>query len=155
MRSVTEFFSFKLAKGLEAKNALAAEGKTPEEIQASLGETFKFEGDKLKHFLNCMEVASQNMENLTSIQVIALNDGETAPAKGVKIEEFYYLPEFKSTTPPPAMGLKKKPGSGGPGGGKGKSDRPKTSPWGLTPEEIAAKKGGKAKGAAAAPAKKD
>jgi hypothetical protein len=152
MRSVTEFFSFKLVKGISAKTALAAEGKSPEEIEASLAETFKFEGDKLKQFLNCMEVASTNMENLTSVQVISINEGESAPEKAIKIEELYYVPEFKSTTPPPAMGIKKKPGSG-PGGGKGKSDRPKTSPWGLTPEEIAAKKG-KGKAAAATAPKK-
>jgi hypothetical protein len=63
MKSVTEFANFTLNKGLQAKATLLAEGKSPEEVQTSLGETFKFEGDKLKYFVNALEVAGQNAEN--------------------------------------------------------------------------------------------
>lgn len=138
MKSVTEFFTFKLVKGIDAKAALVTEGKTPEEIEQSLSEAFKFEGDKLKHFVNSMEVASSNMENLMGIQVVSLNEGETIPEKAVKIEEHYYVPEFKSTKPAPAKAAVKSK-DGGKGGKKNKG--PKPSPWGLTPEEKAAKKG--------------
>ena len=50
MKSVTEFFNIKLNKGIAARAALLAEGKTAEEVEQSLSESFKIEGDKLKHF---------------------------------------------------------------------------------------------------------
>lgn len=143
MKSVTEFWSVMLNKGLAQKTALAGEGKTPEEIQAALGEAFKFEGDKLKHFVNAIEVAAQNPEKLSRVLVVTLNEGENAPAKAVKVDESHYVPEFQSA--PRAVNTQKfdrNAASGGKGKGKG---GPKTSPWGLTPEEKAAKKGGAAK----------
>ena len=151
MKSVTEFFTFKIVKGIDAKKALETEGKSPEEVEQSLGETFKFEGDKLKHFLNCMEVASTNMENLMSVQVVSLNEGETIPDKAVKMEEHYYVPEFKSSKPAPAKAAVKSK-DGGKGGKKNKG--PKPSPWGMSPEELAAKKG-KGKAAETPAPKKD
>lgn len=145
MKSVTEFWSINLTKGLKAKADLVAGGKTPEEIQTALGESFKMEGDKLKHFINAMEVASQNPEKLARVLVVALNEGESAPAKAVKIEESHYIPEFQSD-PRPVVTAKKAEGPRG-GGGKGKGKGgggPKSSPWGITPEEKAAKKAGAA-----------
>ena len=64
------------------------------------------------------------------------------------MEEHCYVPEFK--TAPRPVNLQKADPRGQQGGkkGGGKDGRPKTSPWGLTPEEIAAKKsGGKNKAA--------
>ena len=149
MKSVTEFMNFTLANGLKAKTALAAEGKTPEEIQTSLGETFKMEGDKLKHFFNAIDVAGQNPDKLKRVLVVNLAEGETAPAKAVQVEEAHYVPEFLIETKfaPP---VKAEKGGRPPqrGGGKGNSTAPKGSPWGMTPEEKALK----AKGAAAAKA---
>ncbi|MBC7420246.1 MAG: hypothetical protein H7328_05910 [Bdellovibrio sp.] len=151
MKSVTEFMNFTLTNGLKAKTALAAEGKTPEEIQTSLGETFKMEGDKLKHFFNAIDVAGQNPDKLKRVLVVNLAEGETAPAKAIQVEEAHYVPEFlnevKFVAPVKAE-------AGGRGrqpqraGGKGNSTAPKGSPWGMTPEEKALK----AKGAAAAKA---
>jgi hypothetical protein len=140
MKAVTEFPSFTLTKGLATKTALTAEGKTAEEIQASIGETFKLEGDKLKHFINAVDVAGQNGQNLKRVMVVSLNEGEAAPAKAVKVEEHYYIPEMLITSAPaPKADTKggKFGGRGGKGGGQ------KSSPWGLSPEEKAAK-GGKA-----------
>lgn len=148
MKSVTEFWAINLNKGLKAKADLVAAGKTPEEIQTEIGTSFKMEGDKLKHFINAMEVASQNPEKLGRVLVVALNEGETAPPKAVKIEETHYIPEFQAE-PRPVNTAKAVRGGGGKRDGKGKGG-PKTSPWGLTPEEKAAK-GGK-KPAAAKPA---
>ena len=144
MKSVTEFWSFALNQGLKTKADLTAEGKTPEEIQAALGTAFKFEGDKLKHFINAMEVASQNQDKLSRVLVVSLNEGETAPPKAVKIEESHYVPEFQVAPRP--VNLQKADTRGG-GGGKGRQggkggNSPKTSPWGLTPDEKAAKKAG-------------
>ena len=78
MKSVTEFTNFTLAQGLKAKTALTAEGKNAEEIQQSLGATFKLEGDKLKYFFNAIDVAGQNMESLRRVLVVSLAEGENA-----------------------------------------------------------------------------
>ena len=141
MKSVTEFPNFILSKGLQAKTSLVAEGKTPEEIQQSLGETFKYDGDKLKYFVNSLEVADQNSKDLKRVVVMSLGEGESAPSRGVKVEELYYVPEYiiqsmKISQPKTDGKGGRGKGRGGPGGGGMKE-----SPWGLSPEEKAAKKG--------------
>lgn len=143
MKSVTEFWAIQLQKGSTAKAALVTEGKTPEEIQASMGESFKMEGDKLTHFLNAVDVADQNKENLSRVLVVSLNEGETVPPKAIQVEAHYYVPDFKKEAKAPvtekvAAGKKggDKKGKGGRGGG------PKEGPWGLSPEQKAAKKAG-------------
>jgi hypothetical protein len=151
MKSVTEFPNFTLNKGLAAKANLSAEGKTPEEIQTSLGETFKYEGDKLKHFINALDLAGQNATNLKRVLVLSFAEGENTPAKAVKVDEHHYLAEFASDAKYVAPAKEERGRGGKGGGGKGRGgDRPKSSPWGLSPEEKAAK-GGKA-GAAKAKA---
>lgn len=143
MKAVTEFPSFTLSKALKAKADLTAAGKTPEEVQASLGETFKMEGDKLKHFVNAVDVAGNNADNLKRVMVVSLAEGETAPQKAVQVEEHYYVPEFLVTSSPAPAASQGKGGRGGKGGGRGGRDGGKKgSPWGLTPEEKAAKGGG-------------
>ncbi len=141
MKSITEFASFTLNSGLKAKAALTADSKSPEEIQESLGKTFKFEGDKLKHFINALDIATQNPTNLKRVVVISLNEGENAPAKAVKVEETHYVPEFLLEAKPAQQKSDQKGGRGkgfgGRGGGGG--DSKKGSPWGLSPEEKAAK----------------
>ena len=145
MKAVTEFANVTLSKGLKAKAALAAEGKTPEEIQASLGESFKYEGDKLTYFIKALDIATENPENLKRVIVMRLGEGENAPPKATKVEDLCYIPEsLILTIAKPAAkedgkggrhgrGGGKGGGRGGPGGGK------KESPWGLSPEEKAAK----------------
>lgn len=148
MKSVSEFANFTLTNGLKQKAALAAEGKTAEEIQQSLGEAFKLEGDKLAYFMNALGVAEQNAENLKRVLIMSLSEGERVPAKATKIDELFFVPEFhvdaKRASP------KKDDRKGGRGGrsGKGSKGGPKESPWGLSPEEKAAKTG---KGAGAKP----
>lgn len=141
MKSVTEFASFTLKAGLTAKTALATEGKAPEEIQAGLGEKFKFEGDKLKHFVNALDVAEKNVDNLKRVLVVTLAEGENPQPKASKVDEHHYVPEFfveqklnhvKKTDSKGGRG-----GKGGKGGGRGE----KESPWGLSPEQKAAKAG--------------
>lgn len=151
MKSVTEFFSHKLVKGIDARTALAAEGKSPEEIESSIGESFKFEGDKLKHFINSMDLASENIENLTGVQVVTLAENESAPEKSKKIEDFYYIPEFRNSAPAPKMGAKKSKSSGK----KDQKSGPRPSPWGMSPEEEAAKKLSSKNTALTAKSKKD
>lgn len=137
MKTVTEFPSYVLTKALTTQSALAAEGKTPEEVQTGLGESFKLEGDKLKFLVGALGVASQNTTNLRRVVVVSLAEGEKAPAKAVQLEDHYYVPEFLVTSvPKPTDGDAKGGRRGGKGGGKG---GPKSSPWGMSPEEAAAK----------------
>jgi hypothetical protein len=149
MKSVTEFPNFKLVQGLNARNAMTAEGKTPEEVQTNLGTTFKLEGDKLKYFLNAVEVAGQNLEGLTRVLVVSFNEGESVPVKALKVEELHYVPEFVVGVKPVVQ--QQKNAKGGPGGGNKKGGGQKESPWGLSPEQKAAKKGAKAAKAKATP----
>ncbi len=139
MKAVTEFASFTLVKGLNAQASLAAEGKTPEEIQASLGEAFKLEGEKLSYFINALNIASQNKESLKRVVVLKLNEGEPVPQKATVIEELHYVPEFLVLSRPTPPADAKAGGKGGRKGGRG-GGGPKGSPWGLSPEEKAAKK---------------
>jgi hypothetical protein len=144
MKSITEFWNHTLLKGLDQKTALTAEGKTPEEVTAAIGESFKYEGDKLKHFVAALDVAGANKEKLSRVLVVSLAEGEALPPKGVKVEEHVYLPDFQIEAKKPIT-EKKVEGKGGnnrnrggqkkDGGGKGKE-----SPWGLSPEQLAEKK---------------
>jgi hypothetical protein len=138
MKAVTEFAVFTLNQALKTKAALTAEGKSPEEIQASLGTTFKLEGDKLNYFINAIEVAGQNTDSLKRVVVMSLNEGESAPSKATKVDELYYSPEFFVAAKPQAAAA---PGGKGgrPGGRGGNSGGPKGSPWGMSPEELANK----------------
>ena len=135
MKSVTEFWSVHLFKGLTTKEGLVTEGKTPEEIEQALGTSFKFEGDKLKHFVNALEVAGQNRDGLSRVLVVTLAEGEKAPAKAAQIGEAYYVPEFL-IAPKPVVGKSDRKANSGPKKGKG---RPKESPWGPIPEQAAPK----------------
>lgn len=137
MKAVTEFPNFVLAKGLTAKAALAAEGKSPEEIQTAIGESFKLEAEKAKHFLAAIDVSSTNTKDLRRVLVVSLNENEAAPAKAVKVDDFYYIPEFLVMSAPKSVDARdSRGGRGGKGKGKG---GPKSSPWGMSPEEKAAK----------------
>ena len=159
MKSVTEFLSFKLEDGLKAKAALAAEGKAPDEITTAMGEQFKMEGDKLKCFVNAVELAGQSSEKLFKIKVVKLNEGQNPPPRGTVIEDLCYITEPKAD-PTAAKKADEKEGArgnsrdggsgagrGGKGGGRdargggrgGKGGKPKESPWGISPEEKEAK----------------
>lgn len=155
MKSITEFQNFTLNKALKTKAALVAEGKTPEEISAGLGEAFKLEGEKLKHFVNALDVAAAAGESLKRVMVISLAEGEAVPAKATKVDEFHYVTEMLIETKyVQAVKADSKGGKGG--GGKGRSaGGPKESPWGMSPEQKAAKKSASlAAKAAAKPASK-
>lgn len=144
MKSVTEFANLKLAEGMKAKAALAAEGKSPEEIETAMGEQFKFEGDKLKYFVNAIDVAGKSSEKLYRVQIVKLNEGQNPPPGGTVIDDFCYIAQAmpnsaKKAAPAAAPANGKGGRSGGrPGGGKG-GGKPKESPWGYSPEEKEAK----------------
>ncbi|MGZ3691945.1 MAG: hypothetical protein ACXVAX_10605 [Pseudobdellovibrio sp.] len=146
MKVVTEFANITLTQAIKARAALVAEGKQPEEIQATLGTTYKVEGEKLTHLVNAIEVASQNTENLKRVLVVSLSEGEKAPAKAVQVEAFHYVPESLIAARPAQTEMKNV--RGGRGGGKNRSSGPKESPWGLSAEQKAEKKASQAAAAA-------
>ena len=137
MKVITEFPGYILSRAIQSKNALIAEGKTLEEALASLGETFKFEGDKLKHFLKTLEVTA-NVENVRRVIVMTIAEGENPPARSTKVEEFYYVSDIPVLTGSKPGDKPAPKGKGGKGKG-GRDGKPKESPWGLSPEEKAAK----------------
>jgi hypothetical protein len=146
MKAITEFPGFILSRAIQTKNALLAAGKTPEEVQAGLGEEFKFEGDKLNHFVKTLSVLAEKNENVRRVVVMTLAEGEATPARSTKIDDFYYvvdIPVLTGSKP----GEKPAPKGRGGKGGKGQDRSQKESPWGLSPEEKAAKKAKKAPGA--------
>ncbi len=143
MKSITEFSQPTLQKFLAAKATLTAEGKTAEEITTAIGETFKMEGDKLKFIFAAADLVVEQ-KTFRRVLVASIAEGEAAPAKYTKVEDNYYLVEtmdmFKpmaAAAAPAGKGFGR--GGGQRGGGKA-SGAPKSSPWGASPEEIAAKK---------------
>lgn len=141
MKSITEFAMPTLQKFSTAKAALTTEGKSAEEISAAMGETFKLEGDKLKYMMAAADLAA-GKPSVRRVMVVSFAEGETAPAKYQKVEETHYLVETLEpvkVAPPAAPAKGGRGGGGGPRKGGG-GDRPKSSPWGASPEEIAAKK---------------
>lgn len=154
MKAVTEFASFTLNAALKTRAALAAEGKTPEEIQASLGTTYKLESEKLGYFMMALDVAEANNAELKRVLVVRLAEGERAPAKAVQTEDIAIYPEAliqNRSTQPPKRDEKRGGRGGGKGGGRGEA---KSSPWGLSPEEKAAKQAKSQASQAALAAKK-
>ncbi len=145
MKSITEFSQPTLQKFLAAKAALTAEGKTAEETMAAIGESMKLEGDKLKFIFAAGDLVVEQ-KAFKRVLVASIAEGEAAPAKYTKVEDNYYMIEtmdmFKpmsAAAAPAAKGGARGGQRGGPGGGKN-SGAPKSSPWGASPEEIAAKK---------------
>jgi hypothetical protein len=136
MKSITEFAQPTIQKFLTAKAALIAEGKTPEEVTAAIGEKFKLEGDKLKFIFAASDLVADK-KDFRRVLVASFAEGETAPAKFQKVDDHYYQVETLEAYKAPAPAAK-----GGRGGGKGgkSSGGPKGSPWGASPEEIEAKK---------------
>ncbi|OQW50364.1 MAG: hypothetical protein A4S09_00800 [Proteobacteria bacterium SG_bin7] len=121
MKSITEFPAFTLRAALATKTQLTSEGKSAEEITAAMGTTYKLEGDRLKHFMNALDVANNNADGLKRVLVMSLAEGEAAPAKATKVEEAYYVPDiFVAFVPkPPQQKGRGGRGKGGDRGGKG------------------------------------
>ena len=149
MKSITEFQPMTLQKVLNAKTALVAEGKTAEEISAAIGETFKYEGDKIKYALAAADLFA-GKESVRRILVASFAEGETAAPNYQQIEDVYYSVEiFNAKVAAPA---EKTDSRGGPRRGGNNKSGPKSSPWGMSPEEKAAKNKPKASATPAAKA---
>ena len=139
MKSITEFQPTVLQKILAAKTSLTAEGKTAEEISTAIGETFKFEGDKIKYALAAADL-SKDQTSIRRVLVATFGEGEKPAPMYQQVEDTFYKVETFNAAPI-AKTEKVDPrnarrGGGGKGAGQG---GPKGSPWGMTPEEKAAK----------------
>jgi hypothetical protein len=136
MKSITEFQPATLLKVLATKNTLTAEGKTPEEISTAIGEAFKYEGDKIKYVLAAAELA-KDKTSIRRVLVATFAEGEKPAPNYQQVEDTYYMVEAFNSKP---IVLEKVdvrgPRRGGGGPNKG---GPKGSPWGMSPEEKAAK----------------
>lgn len=110
---------------------LTASGKTAEETSQALAETYKLEGDKLKHFTAALDLAKAKANNLKRVLVFSLAEGEKAPAGAVEKEgsyyatEFFYVPEKKKPHGPKGKGFGGKGGKGKGRGGRGRGPRDK------------------------------
>lgn len=139
MKAMGEFPVHILTKGIAAKTALAAEGKNEEEIATSIGETFKYSDNKLKYFMAALGVSEANQDKLYRVRVVSFAEGEKVPENAVQVEEAYYIPEFFQNNPG-AKPVLVKAAPVKRGGKNDRKDKDKSSPWGLSPEEAAAKK---------------
>lgn len=135
MKSITEFQPITLQKVLATKNSLTAEGKTAEEISTAIGESFKYEGDKIKHALAAAELV-KDKTSVRRVLVASFAEGEKPTPNYQQIEDTYYMVEMFNAKPFVAVDKKEARGSQRGGGNKG---GPKGSPWGMSPEEKAAK----------------
>ena len=139
MRAMGEFPVHILTKGIEAKKALMAEGKTEEEISAAIGETFKYSEGKLKNFITAVGIVEPKTEKLYRVRIFAFNEGEKVPENAVQVEELHFVAEYFGDKPTGAAPVTEKVSRSG-GAKKDRPRGPKPSPWGLSPEEINAKK---------------
>lgn len=141
MKAMTEFPVHILTKGITEKAALLKEGKTEEEVAATLGQNFKYSDNKLKYFINALGVVESNVNNLYRVRVFSFEEGEKIPEKAVQVEELHYVVEyFSGSTGAKPVTVKPDPKARNAAGKKDRPKGPRTSPWGLSPEEIQAKK---------------
>lgn len=138
MKSISEFQSFTLQKISAAKTQLAADGKTPEEISAAIGETFKLEGDKLRYALAASDLIKDKAA-VRRVIIVGFAEGETVGPKYQKVEDDYYLVDMVDTRPAVQAAAATDKRGGPRRGGGNKPSGPKSSPWGMSPEEKAAK----------------
>ncbi|MCM0606135.1 MAG: hypothetical protein KA715_08600 [Xanthomonadaceae bacterium] len=94
MKTLTEFASVHLTRGLTLVTELTTAGKPPEEQQAALTETFKFEGDKLKHFTQALITIKEKSAQIKRVVVLTLSEGEAAPQGATQLEGHAYLAEY-------------------------------------------------------------
>lgn len=140
MKVVTEFASFTINAATKAKAALEAEGKSAEDVQTSLGTTYKLEGEKLAYFMKALEVAATGPQNLKRVLVMKLNEGEAAPPKSVAGEDgICFVAEAIVELRKEQPKRDERGGRGGKGRGGDRGGKEKSSPWGMSPEEKAAK----------------
>lgn len=126
MKSITEFAAPTLQKGLTLVGDLSTQGKSAEEISAAVGEAMKYEGDKLKHFINSVEVAkSITQGRLKRVLVVSFGESEKVPEKAVKVDDTHYMAEFFLEASAMKPVEKSTDTKGGKGRGKGRgNDRP-------------------------------
>lgn len=112
MKTITEFDSFRLKNAGQKAQELAAAGKTPEECAQAIGEELKMEGDKLKMFMNALEIVKTRGQGLKRIVVMTVGEGEKTPAGAEKKDDHFYLAEFFPLPPEQQNGRRRRGGRG-------------------------------------------
>ena len=120
MKAITEFNVFNLKRAIALKAELAGQGKSPEEIQTSLGESFKLEGDKLTAFVNSLDLVNEKTDGLKRVMVVSFAEGEAVPGTVQKVGEQHFMLDYFQAPRPAA-----KPEEGkGKGKGRGRDRNP-------------------------------
>ncbi|MBL7715356.1 MAG: hypothetical protein JNL01_07785 [Bdellovibrionales bacterium] len=123
MRTLTEFVAPQLKNGFAKLQELATAGKTADELNAGMGEAFKYEGDKLKWFLFAIEVVNGKFDGLKRVLVHEFKEGEKVPSGAVQKETWHFVTEFfaqpQKAAPEAREGRGGRDGKGRGKGGKG------------------------------------
>jgi hypothetical protein len=147
MKTLTEFFGRNL-KSLEeqmatiqsgaqtaAEEALKAEGKTEEEIQAALPEAIKgvvaakiteltkMEGDKISWALSALEMVKGKRGSIKRVLVMSAGEGEKIPAGLKEIDGKYFSVEFFPEAGRPGASMAPSRGERGGRDGKGRGGK--------------------------------
>jgi hypothetical protein len=128
MKTFTEFDGFLVTKWLPVYTQLNTEGKTPEEVTASMGEQTKYEGEKLNAFLQALGAVKDKAERLKRIVAMTpASETETPSDKLLKTENYYfgveYYPEMKKAAPAPRKDDRNDRGGRGGDRNKGRGGR--------------------------------
>jgi hypothetical protein len=99
MKTITEFYGANLGRALKKTRELTTAGKTAEEIPQAIGEEFKLEGDKLKLFMQALEVIKIKSDQLKRVVVIQLAENDKLPNGATKKDEYCFLPEYFPAPP--------------------------------------------------------
>lgn len=94
MKTITEFNGFDLQATAKKAQEFTASGKTPEETQAAIGELKKIEGDKLKLYLQALDLSKAKSQGLKRIVVLTAAEAEKVPSGLQKVDDHYFLLEY-------------------------------------------------------------
>jgi hypothetical protein len=123
MKTLTEFNGFTLRAGLAKQAELSGAGKSPEEMQAGLGEAHKYEGDKLAWFTKALEAVHGQVDRIKRVLVMQAGEGEPAPRGSVALENNHFLMVEQYPQAPQKQarpGREERGGRGGRGDKKGR-----------------------------------
>ena len=104
----------------------AAPASPEDRFKASVAEKLKFEGEKLDHFINALDVVDvRRKEDIRRVVVWALAEGEKPTGQGVQKDLFFYVSDYMASLnrPKERGGKDKDRGRGPRDGKKGKKGR--------------------------------
>ncbi len=95
MKTLTEFSGFVLKEAMTKKTALSTEGKTEEEVQASLNEFLKLDEAKVGFYKNVVDMTSSRVDRVKRVVVaVKASETEKVPENYIEREGHFYLVEY-------------------------------------------------------------